>query len=99
MPRDPQAFTTSRTEEMPARCPNTRGKCRCLAQRPFPSMMIAMCFGSLERLICFRRTCSVVGAERIVRRAAIQVPSDFHNVAFFSGQHIVHLFGVVVGQL
>ena len=31
---------------MPARCPSTRGRCRCAAQRPLPSMMTATCAGS-----------------------------------------------------
>jgi hypothetical protein len=39
--------TVERTAVTPARCPATRGMCRRLAQRPLPSMMIAICFGSL----------------------------------------------------
>ena len=34
--------TASRTERRPARCPIRRGSPRRFAQRPFPSMMIAM---------------------------------------------------------
>ena len=39
-------FNVERTEVTPARWPATRGKCRLRAQRPFPSMMMAMCLGS-----------------------------------------------------
>ena len=34
--------TTSRTARIPDRCPNGRGMRRSRAQRPFPSMMIAI---------------------------------------------------------
>ena len=35
---------------MPARCPSTRGRWRCAAQRPLPSMMMATCAGSCSKL-------------------------------------------------
>ena len=38
--------TVERTDVTPARCPAMRGKWRRCAQRPLPSMMMAMCFGS-----------------------------------------------------
>ena len=37
---------------MPARCPSTRGRWRCAAQRPLPSMMMATCAGSWSKLTC-----------------------------------------------
>src|SRR5687767_9753253 len=37
---------------MPARCPSTRGRCRCAAQRPFPSMITARCRGRRPKSIC-----------------------------------------------
>ena len=42
--------TVERTAATPARCPATRGMWRRFAQRPLPSMMIAMCLGSRRRI-------------------------------------------------
>src|SRR5439155_19359978 len=52
MPSRADVSTTSRTESMPARWPSTRGRCRCAAHRPLPSIMIAMCAGSCSKLTC-----------------------------------------------
>src|SRR5438552_8278998 len=51
MPNRAELSTTARTESMPARCPATRGRCRCPAQRPLPSMITAMCRGRRLRSI------------------------------------------------
>src|SRR5207248_2586740 len=40
--------TVLRTAFTPARWPAMRGRCRRRAQRPLPSMMMAMCLGRLE---------------------------------------------------
>src|SRR4030095_14306593 len=45
MPRRPHSITMSRTVRAPARCPAIRGMRRSSAQRPLPSMMMAMCCG------------------------------------------------------
>ena len=45
MPSRAELSTMSRTESMPARWPSTRGRCRCAAQRPLPSMITATCCG------------------------------------------------------
>ena len=37
---------------MPARWPSTRGRCRCAAQRPLPSMITATCRGSRSKSTC-----------------------------------------------
>src|SRR2546425_5475478 len=50
-PSRAEVSTVSRTESMPARCPATRGRCRCPAQRPLPSMITAMCRGRRLRSI------------------------------------------------
>ena len=50
MPSRADVSTTSRTESMPARWPSTRGRWRCAAQRPLPSMMMAMWAGSCSKL-------------------------------------------------
>ena len=60
MPRLAQAVVISRTVLLPALCPNSRIKPRALAQRPLPSIMMAMCFGrigcdcelSMEVVVC-----------------------------------------------
>src|SRR5450759_3608167 len=41
--------TVARTESIPARWPSTRGRRRCRAQRPLPSMMTATCRGRRPR--------------------------------------------------
>src|SRR6185312_1865313 len=45
MPRPGAARTVLRNASTPARWPARRGMPRALAQRPFPSMMIATCAG------------------------------------------------------
>ena len=45
-PASRQPSTTSRTAFMPAWCPSGRGSERPLAQRPLPSMMMAMWAGT-----------------------------------------------------
>ena len=45
MPRRAQVSTVVRTGSIPALWPATRGKLRWCAQRPLPSMMMAMCAG------------------------------------------------------
>ena len=44
--RAAESSTVLRTDLTPARCPACRGNARCLAQRPLPSMMTAMCLGT-----------------------------------------------------
>ena len=39
-------WITCRTDSTPFLCPAMRGRCRLLAQRPLPSMMMATCLGS-----------------------------------------------------
>ena len=44
--RRAHASTHMRTGLSPARCPAGRGRARAAAQRPLPSMVIAMCLGT-----------------------------------------------------
>src|SRR5258708_7184615 len=50
MPRLAAASTVRRTASAPERCPAKRGRCRAVAHRPFPSMMIATCILQYEVL-------------------------------------------------
>jgi len=50
MRRRAAASTTVLTASAPARCPAVRGKRWRSAQRPLPSMMIAMCIGEYSVL-------------------------------------------------
>src|SRR3954453_10462620 len=52
MPSSIAPSTQSNRDDSPASCPAVRGRPRCLAQRPFPSMTIATCRGTLLRGIC-----------------------------------------------
>src|SRR5690606_21020946 len=45
-PRSAHPRTVARTASAPLRCPATRGRCRFRAQRPLPSMMMAICRGT-----------------------------------------------------
>ena len=45
MPNSTLASRTGRMFSVPARCPASRGRPRALAQRPFPSMIMAICLG------------------------------------------------------
>src|SRR5438552_10437530 len=45
-PRSTHERTVARNASTPLRCPATRGRRRCLAQRPLPSMMMATCRGT-----------------------------------------------------
>src|SRR3990172_1286007 len=67
MPISRAHSTTARTERMPIRCPSTRGSPRSLAQRPFPSMMMATWRGRAEEggPPLFMRTAQ--GAQRSLR--------------------------------
>ena len=49
MPSSRAARVTSRTESAPLRCPSIRGRPRRFAQRPLPSMMMAIWRGSSSR--------------------------------------------------
>ena len=85
MPSRAEVSTTSRTESMPARWPSTRGRWRCAAQRPLPSMMMATCAGQLLEVDLARQR--LVGRSRRNRtpgaaQATCRCPS-VANVRFY----------------
>src|SRR6266699_6707083 len=77
--------TTSRTAFMPARCPSGRGRWRSRAQRPFPSMMMAMWRGTAP--------CPLMRA----RRSGATL--DLHDLGFLGLHRGVDELQVVVVQL
>src|SRR5215207_116082 len=81
-----QPWITSRTARMPAWWPSGRGRARPLAQRPLPSMMIAMWAGTDPWTFS---CCS---------RSSL-IPSDFHDLGFLGVDQAVDLLDVLVGDL
>src|SRR5690349_19818621 len=100
MPSSTAPSTASRTERRPARWPMRRGKPRRSAQRPFPSMMIAMCSG-VGRL----STCSSVGAAlgaaglTMLIEAARAAGSNLHDFGLFLPEQLIQRSDVPVRQL
>src|SRR5688500_9313121 len=80
------AFTVARTASSPRLCPATRGRKRCFAQRPLPSMMIAMCRGTpcASGMVSVELVCAST--------------SDRHEVRFFRLEGLVDLGDVAVGE-
>src|SRR5262245_23165134 len=87
-PRSAHARTVARTASPPRLWPATRGRKRCFAQRPLPSMMMAM----------WRGTAPTSGIDSVVL-SNFGMPSDLHQVGFLLLQQLVHLRDVPVGQL
>src|SRR5262245_29060421 len=96
MPRATHPLTASRTDSRPARCPISRGTPRARAQRPFPSMMIAMCRGRLPRAL----SCSGVSV-RVDNGppSPIDVGSDLHDFRGLLLEQLVEQGDVSVGEL
>src|SRR6476646_2234684 len=83
MPRSRQNSTQTVTARAPARWPMTRGRRRCCAQRPLPSMMTAR----------WRGTRSGAGGEVLIR------PSNRHQFLFLGADHVVDILDRLVGEL
>ena len=71
-PRSAHARTTARTASTPRRCPATRGRKRCFAQRPLPSMMMATCRGTSP---CVGNGLRRARRDAVDRRLALIPPS------------------------
>src|SRR5215468_10415476 len=85
MPSSPAAVTAARTASAPRLCPAVRGRPRCFAQRPLPSMMMATCAGVREPA----PACSRASGRR----------SDIHDIFFFGSQRFIDLLDVLVRQV
>src|SRR3989304_2907443 len=91
-PNSTQASRMRRRFSVPARCPARRGSPRLRAQRPLPSMIMAMCCGTCSGKVSFF-CCSAIGA------------LDLHDLLFFSfpdgidlvNKFVVQLLNVVLG--
>src|SRR4051794_31878389 len=81
-----QPSTTSRTAFIPAWWPSGRGSERPLAQRPLPSMMMAMWPGTAP---CTRSRCS----------RSLLMGSDFQDLRFFGMDESVDQLDMLVGEL
>src|SRR3984885_11001365 len=73
MPSRVQVSTVFRTGSMPALCPATRGRLRRRAQRPLPSMMIAMCAGKRLGSIELAKIHSLLPGLRTSNRSFIKL--------------------------
>src|SRR6266536_1827582 len=94
------ASTVRRSARVPARCPAATGSPRRLAQRPFPSMMIAT-----ERAIS-GNSCSSSGRRprsdliRVrMRTLRLEDDSDLQNLRFLALEQLVDLLDVPVRHL
>ena len=70
MPSEEAQRNTARTDSAPRRWPSTRGSPRSLAQRPFPSMMMATCAGRAVR--AFSLSCVDARLMRLAKRPGLQ---------------------------
>jgi len=75
IPSSAQWRTVALTGLIPARCPLIRGNARCRAQRPFPSMMMAMCRGLCSRFTG-RADVAIIGelCEGFAQAAELKTP-------------------------
>jgi hypothetical protein len=88
-------LTESRTVSTPRLWPATRGRKRFLAQRPLPSMMMAMCRGtSVASGRMSRRT-----GKSCHRARSRKTAQTCHQLGLFLGEHLVDFGDVLVGQL
>src|SRR5205823_14579795 len=92
--------TTRRNALTPALCPARRGKCRFVAQRPLPSMIIArwrsgrvVCSDAIDCDCTFPFLCDEG------KRFCILANLDLQNLQFLGFSDFVHLFDETVGEL
>src|ERR1700733_3714836 len=76
MPSSPAARIIVRADSAPCRCPSMRGKCRCLAQRPLPSMITATCVGNEAIASAERWDAGVVIWQNIKYETRKQIEND-----------------------
>src|SRR5579864_788781 len=94
------ARTEARTDSTPLRCPATRGSSRLFAQRPLPSMMMAICRGTIRGSGMTRVELANIATRltKRVNRVRVGGASDRHQVDFFRLQEAVDLGDEVIGQ-
>src|SRR5687767_14432371 len=93
-PRSPHARTVARTDSAPRLCPATRGRKRCFAQRPLPSMMMAMCRGT-------RRASGIWTVElenEDTNLFCLLDALDRHQIGFFLLQQLIDIRDVPIGE-
>src|SRR6478736_8262572 len=70
MPSSPAVLMMVRADSAPWRWPSTRGRWRCFAQRPLPSMMMATCWGRVAFASALR-----LMAGALICSGAVSAPS------------------------
>src|SRR5947207_3388827 len=108
-PRSIHARTVVRTASTPLRWPATRGSMRCFAQRPLPSMMIAMCRGTWRgggtSRVELSNTMNDRGGGRDSLRNGCDERGDGaraldrQQIRFLALEHLVDLGNVPIGEL
>src|SRR5215471_14884127 len=91
--RSTHARTVARTASTPLRWPATRGSRRCFAQRPLPSMMIAICRG-MSRASGMSRVELVNSMDKAVLARRL----NRHQVRFLGVQDLVDLADEAVSE-
>src|SRR5579863_4756769 len=95
-PRRRQNSIAARTAFCPALWPKLRGRCRCLAQRPLPSMTMAICRGC--RIVEISTLCTT--ASRWLGLSCMRCYGlHRHQFVFFRFHHAVDVLDELVGEL
>src|ERR1051326_7184800 len=95
MPSSPAARMMARADSAPARWPSMRGRWRCRAQRPFPSMMIATCRG--KEALASELRWAVWVLTGLALRALERVEDSFQGIERRVVLRVQHLAQVVHG--
>src|SRR5216684_6416634 len=98
MPLAPHAAISSRTISTPLRWPATRGRPRCLAQRPLPSIMTATWRGTAElgSVIGLIEVDLFIRWDSFFERAGQK--SDLHEILFLGGDQLIDFGGKAIGE-
>src|SRR5919107_1961680 len=100
-PSSPAVSSSGVRTATPARWPAARGSQRAFAQRPLPSMMMAMCRGvfSRSRGVSTRRSAAPVSRIGSFFWAGFSRASYLEKLGFLIRQSCVDAFGALVGHL
>src|SRR5579863_551225 len=93
-PRSAQCSMTSRAASRPALCPAWRTRPRAFAQRPLPSMMMAMWAGIAWDVVLMLGRLPPTAGGRDAR-----IRSDLEELRLFRGKDLVYFGDMLVGEL
>src|SRR5215469_5266780 len=85
MPNSPAVRMMVRADSAPCRWPSMRGRPRCFAQRPLPSMMMATCFGREALASTLRWGGALIGYRRLRGLRGFQ---NQKTINYWEGQRV-----------